>query len=1450
MSSTNYRKLKDWLTDSPMELADFVQMSIMLAEMVYRVHQQNAISGGLSPSNIRIHSDAKLAQLTESIELDAAYRSPEQTGRINRMPDGRSDLYALGVIFYEMLTGQMPFRPQGDEDWASVHISALPCSLSELRPEWGGPLQSIIMKLLSKSPEDRFQSAYGLLYDLKQCERMLEQNGSLTSFEIGHIDKVSTFVIPNTIYGRNDELNQLKAGLELAASGTATFRWITGHEGTGKTTLVHRFRTLVERSGGRFVEGECDPLQQSEPFGPVLQALREWINQIWSESAVTITTLKKRLSIVLGQESRTMTALLPEVKMLLGNPSHESSLFGAEVETRFGELLPELIRCFAETKLPLVMFIDNLQWAEVGTLEVLRKLALEEAVPGLMLIGAYRTETNQDSGNGNNQQLYDAPWLATIRAQSGEHIALHSLLYDDVRQYVSHVMHEDTARIRLLARSAYHQTGGNARSLRLLLERWRRERKLSYDEKQHRWVWDAEVIRQLSDSKESRLLIEAGFARLPQETMDLLAIAAVIGPCFRLSILAKVSQCTLEDTIHLLHAAEMEGMICHEDEMDSDNNDESIYMFLHDQVQRMVYAIYAERNEEWHLKIGRLLQRCNPEWDNDAMLMFETIDHLNLGMARMAKTEIGELAEHNLRAGSRALDAAHLSEAKRYYETGLRLVAGQEIQSGSLIYQLMLGSARCEYLCSNIEQAKALFLELKQQDRKLNRADRTILLTYLIQINTFDENDTAVQFGREALAEFEWTLPMSVSKASLIKEIMHTQMFMYRMRDKIYQVPPNDDEDFKILAELVEVLLFPLLMHNVELLIALYARFIRYGLNKGMNEFLVRIIGVYELLLQRGLPQFVLSFPLTRLEDLQSTLLTESGMQYKLSFIIGMSKQLENPSVASAYLENALRWGVERGDVTFSNLAVITCLITHNGDVNALSELLSYMEDKPRRYADEKTLRIMQIANTYRAALQDEILLDSYVAFPIPQSEAGVDNEDNYSCGCKIEVAYLLGKYREALYWAKRGRENELGPDWVRIRKQRMYETLTLTAVYPGAFPEERRRIRRMVHKQLRLMDKRRGYLGAHSSAHLLIQAEWKKISGDESGAIQGYMDAVKIARAEKHGLIEGIICERLAIYYQEMGSQAGARVYMMDASAAYSVWGATAKVMQIRSKHNDLLRHVSKQPGGQPLDLKIESQSKGLPRQKKIEESVSSVMEDELLHQIVNWSSKLADANLLERFLANTLRQAGADRGFVFRYEDGIFQVEAQTERPQRGEASDLYAEAVLRHVFMMGEPVVLGDAVQSYYMKDSYIQYQRPRSIICMRMDMPGSEFPYLLYLENTYVTDVFTNRTVNVLELMITRMIYFKMLEDATAMAEESVQSVAVGTVMQTLIEPLTNREVEILTAVAEGLSNKEIAAHFGISVTTVKTHVSNIYGKLGVKRRGQAVARARELQVIPM
>ncbi|ASS74028.1 hypothetical protein CIG75_02880 [Tumebacillus algifaecis] len=1430
MFTNSEKQLTEWLPMAPFEEKAFLQIAITLSEMVYRIHRQNVRIGGLSPANVRMSADRTLAELSETVEMHDIYQAPEQTGRINRTPDGRSDLYSLGVIFYELLTGVLPFQAQGETNWSYLHISAPPRPLGEMRPELEGPLQDIVLKLLAKSPEDRYQSAYGLLADLKQCARMLEQNGVLMPFLIGRVDEIREFRLPHNLFGRDEQMQWLVAGFELAAAGKSVFRSIRGVAGIGKTALINQFQETVARRGGRFVGGKGDPRDQDRPYEPVLQALRQWIEELWSEPTDTVASLKERLNARLGEEAQTIVACWPEACALLGDPAGEAPACGPAVAARFGELLPEMIGCMAEGEQSLVLYLDDLQWADVSTIRLLHRLARDEEIKGLMVIGASREEA-------------DSNWIADTADQT----ELPPLLYEDVRLWVSSVLHEDTARARLLARSMYLQTQGNPRSLRLLLENWRNEKKLIYDEKQHRWMWDAEVTKRMSESEESIRLVKAGFSRLSEETRAMLAIAAAIGPCFPPEMLAEVSGHSLEQTLHLLQAAEREGMICYEEQAKDRRGEERLYLFLHDQVWQMADSIYADRRADWHLKIGRLLQRQNSNWHDDAL--YETIDHLNLGMANMSDGERAELAWHNYRAGSKAISSIQYAKAKRYFETGLQLVESEVFESGSLVCKLTIELIECEHICGNIERAQSLLRRVMIHKQKLNLEDRIRVYTYLIHLATYDQNDKAVQTGREALAELGWKLPEKVSTATVIKEVLLTQAVLYRMRDKFDRLPPNEEVEFKAVSGLLVDLFTPLLIQDDKSLIALYAKFIRYGAKKGINEPFVLLLSVYELLLQRGLPQFLEGYCPIKLEHLQATSQLSQRFQPKLPFMIGFSKQLENPIEASIYLEKSLRLGVEITDPAFVNLAIAMCLLNHCGDVHALSKLLAYMEREPRPFTVDRVLELIQVAKAYLAALQDASLQDAFVAIPDPdRMDRAQDEEDNFSCGCRLEVAYLSGKYKEAQYWAKRCRENELAPDLLQVRKQRLYEALTFAACYVDATPDERKRTLRMLTKQMRLMRKRKGYLGADSAAHLLIRAEWKRICGDRQEAMQEYAATIERARQEKQGLFEAISYERLAVCYQEAGSRTGVTISLMDACTAYTVWGITAKAKQISSEHADVSGYLSTPLEARATEMEREGQDLVRTDENKVVDSPASLAEEDLLHQIVRWSVKPNDPNLLESFLTATLRQAGADRGLVIRSLSGSFQIKAQTGSVNCEGAASTYSEAVLRHVRMTGEALMIDDAARSYFQKDPYIRQCAPRSIICMPIVFPGNQPSDLLYLENTQVTGVFTETTRNVLELMITRMTYLRVLSGTTAEAGGEVPFPVVQPEPQALIEPLTNRETEILIALSEGLSNREIAERFNITEPTVKTHASNIYGKLGVRRRGQAVVRAKELQLI--
>jgi len=1458
MSLTDGTHLKELMNGAVMEVSATIHIAIAVTKLVHTAHKQDTIIGRLNPAGVRIQLGMNRAELEDNWTTDYAYLSPEQTGRTIRTPDMRSDLYALGMIFYEMLAGCLPFQAVGAEEWGHAHLAIMPKSLSELRPETEGSLEDIIMKLLAKMPEKRYQSAYGLLSDLKRCSTSLEERGEIVPFVIARRDEASQFRLPNILFGREAEQDQLSKAFEQARAGTATFVVVTGRAGSGKTALVQELQVLVTREGGRFIAGKCDLMNRDIPFSPILQALRKLIRKIWSESPERVAKLKMRLTDALGQGAGVIVQLLPESAKLLGEFPAVEPLPPAEAAIRFRRMLPIFMRIFAGSEYPLVIFLDDLQGADPATMDVLHTLVHDRALHGLLVIGAFREESAPGWTDNGETQAATALWIEHLlslhKAETPlqvQHISLGPLSYIETRQFVSHVLNENSARVRLLAESLYHRTGGNPLFLHRLMDNLYHEKKLYYDEEKAIWTWDTVAVTQMPEAPDILHLIGTRIRLLPPEAIELIAIAAAIGHRFRPSTIAQVSGRSLLHTRQLLHLVEEEGLLCRENDAVEAELDTGYYTFLHDRVQQAAYQTVHETEQAGlHLKIGREM-RANP-FDQQEHSIFDMVYHLNLGSSEMVdEAEKRELAAYNLQAGLKSKATTAFAAALHFLEMGLQLVEDDGRGTNSLAYRLLLEMPECEYMCGRVDRAEELLESL--MIRTTDLVERSHIYLIRIMMNTYLNRDhLAVSIGLQALTEFGWKLPRKPSKSLIVKEVTMTQITLNRMRKALPHLPLNRDSHYKALSDLVMAISTSVFTLSLELSAVLFSRFIRYGLKHGSNEAFAYILASYGLVILRN----KISFFQTGLHYMDTAFQLSSSYENtdlfcRLHFIRGLARLQQNPEEGVEHFEQSIRYGMESANLTFVSIAMLTCTTTHTGDLYTLSERVTEYEQISQQLVDEVTLNIFRIARWYVAQLQGGGDESDEVVMPVQNDryKETLNNEVYYICSCKIEIAYLFGRYSEALEWVEHGKFNTFRQTRMQVRKQHIYHSLTLAAIHAEVPPQERKNIRTKLGKQLSAMKQWSGYYGQKSSAYMLIKAELQRIDGNQIAAARGYEHAIREAREESNRLIEAIACERASSFYREAGSVNGADVLIMDACVAYSGWGATAKVRKLRETYTELSLSIVE---SQEDRVAVVEEASGMESASEVKHIV--VDEKALIRQISGWSSTVDSPNVMKQFLESALRYSGAEKGYVLNSHDEGFSIEDQAGIGiDNREGDALYAKSIVRYVVETGESVVLANASRSSYASDSYIRRNQSLSILCMSVLFPGKLLPSALYLENNLIHGVFTKEMLEVLELMITRMVYLKSLEDSRtrvgASSDSGDSSSAISSKeVQPLVDSLTNREMEMMYALADGLSNKEVAFRFGLTEGTVKNYIFHLYSKLGVKRRAQAIARARELGLL--
>jgi PAS domain S-box-containing protein len=806
----------------PLSIDDFLAIALQIADALALLHATGWSHRDIKPSNLLISPEtgtiklidfglaSQLSQEEQQPDLNRsfagtfAYMSPEQTGRMSRVVDYRTDFYSLGVTFYELLSASLPYQAKDALEWAHSHLAKTPIPLKQHLPEIPEVIVNIIDKLMSKMAEDRYQHAFGLKADLAACQEQWSQSNQIQHFAIGQVDRSGAFQLPQMLYGRDREIKILLNHFERICLGSAELMLVSGYSGIGKSALVHQISQPIVQQQGYFIQGKFDQFKQNVPYDSIIQAFQQLIHQLLSESEERLERWRSRLSIQLANNAQVIIDVIPELALILGPQPSVSYLGPTEAQVRFNQVFQQFISVFTQREHPLVVFLDDLQWVDLASLDLIQQIITNRETHHLLIIGAYRD--NEVNESHALMLMFDA--LQKKRVSVGQ-IILAPLSPAHVQQLVADTLHTSTAEVFPLSSLIFSKTLGNAFFTRMLLTSLYRTNQVTFDFSQGCWQWDIKALQQVSLTDNVVELMSQRIYQLPHPTQQMLTLAACIGERFDLATLAVVSELSAYEVARQLWPACEAGLITplgdtykiplvlnemsdatllnHTDAV------KVVYRFGHDRIQQAAYELIpSSAQQQTHLHIGQLLlqqakqsfRKTLPETLAASLnqllaydlgeSVFEIVNHLNRAIYWITeRDEQYQVAALNWQAGHRAKSATAYTSALKYFVYGLAMLPDEAWQTHyDLAFRLHRDASECTYLCGNFEDAEVLFEKILTQARSIvdQVAIHNIRLVLYDNQGKFVEN---LHLGGEALRSlgFEWPQHHTETQTVLDKEL-------------------------------------------------------------------------------------------------------------------------------------------------------------------------------------------------------------------------------------------------------------------------------------------------------------------------------------------------------------------------------------------------------------------------------------------------------------------------------------------------------------------------------------------------------------------------------------------------------------------------------------------------------------------------------------------------------
>ncbi|MEM7346760.1 MAG: serine/threonine-protein kinase PknK, partial [Chloroflexota bacterium] len=834
----------------------FFGIALKIVQSLDLIHQANVVHKDINPRNILIDTetnDIRLIDFGISSELSLErqdintarhlegslpYISPEQTGRMNRDLDYRTDYYSLGATFYELLTSQQPFQADDLLGWVHCHISQEPVAPHQLNPQIPPMLSALILQLMAKNASDRYQSGYGLKIDLEHCHTEWNQTGKITTFTLKQEDISARFNIPQHLYGRDAEVSTLLDSFSQIAAGETVLVTVSGYSGVGKSALVQEVQKPIVGAKGYFIEGKFDQLQRNIPYSALSNAFRQLARQLLAEPAEQVASWKTALLDVFGPNGQIILDLVPELDGIVGPQPPVQALPPVEAQNRFQFLFLDFVKLFATAEHPLVIFLDDLQWSDDPTLNLLQVMATSKQLSHLMVIGAYR----------DNEVSAAHPLIVTldtIKKEKGlHHLKLKPLNLTDVKGLVADTLIKPPDEISELVEIVYNKTEGNPFFVGELLKSFYQEGTIYFLNESGQWHWHIEQVRQAEVSSNVVEFMVANLKKLSPQTQQILQLAACIGNVFDLNTLSIIYEQAVDITNQTLLEALKASLIAPLDDdykfvgHKRENSLNPRFKFEHDRVQQAAYALIEEdKRKAIHLSIGRLLQGHIPLETHDEQLI-TIVHHLNEGQDLLTNPQEREsLANLNLKAGIKAKNAIAYQPALQYVTIGLALLEEAAWQHQyELTYALNIECADCLFLTGATENADAqLQYILEQVNTDLERASTLALQSrhYL----TLARLEDAIRVGLAGLKSLGTNISYQPTQLSVLKELLLIRWNLgNRDLRNLLNSPIQTDPKAALKIQLImEVGVPAYLTGNENLTALLILRAVNFSLRKGIT---------------------------------------------------------------------------------------------------------------------------------------------------------------------------------------------------------------------------------------------------------------------------------------------------------------------------------------------------------------------------------------------------------------------------------------------------------------------------------------------------------------------------------------------------------------------------------------------------------------------------------------